>query len=271
VQRKLATVVKVPAGATSLPDAPWGSQQHDPTPAQAAALRELTAAIDARSFAPFLLHGVTGSGKTWVYLEAIAHARSLGLGALTLVPEIALTPQLAGRFRARFGEDVAVLHSGLSERERLNEWTRVRDGRAGIVVGDTSSYLIGRSFLPALLRSKIGKRLVSTDLRAWAEDLVSRHGFRAILLGRFLVALRGPVYLAIGAAKYPMARFELLNGLVGLFEVAILVGLGYVFGRSTRVEHRAIWLEIGVAVIMAMILIIPPLFKWRMVKKHRAR
>src|SRR5471030_36970 len=139
VQRKLATVVKVPAGATSLPDAPWGSQQHDPTPAQAAALRELTAAIDARSFAPFLLHGVTGSGKTWVYLEAIAHARSLGLGALTLVPEIALTPQLAGRFRARFGEDVAVLHSGLSERERLNEWTRVRDGRAGIVVGARSA------------------------------------------------------------------------------------------------------------------------------------
>jgi primosomal protein N' (replication factor Y) len=138
-QRKLVVLSKVAAGAAALPEAPWGSQQHDPTPAQAAALHELKAAIDGRAFAPFLLHGVTGSGKTWVYLEAIAHARSQGLGALALVPEIALTPQLAGRFRARFGDDVAVLHSGLSERERVGEWTRVRDGRAGIVVGARSA------------------------------------------------------------------------------------------------------------------------------------
>ena len=139
VKRKLAAVSQVAAGAAQLPEAPWGSQQHDPTAAQAEALREITAALDAGAFAPFLLHGVTGSGKTWVYLEAIAHAREIGLGALALVPEIALTPQLAGRFRARFGDDVAVLHSGLSERERVQEWTRVRDGRAGIVVGARSA------------------------------------------------------------------------------------------------------------------------------------
>jgi membrane-associated protein len=169
-------------------------------------------------------------------------------------------------------EELALLGAGyLAHTGALPLWLAWLASWAGIVVGDTSSYLIGRSFLPALLRSRIGRRFVSSDLRQWAEDLVARHGFRAILLGRFLVALRGPVYLAIGAAKYPMARFELLNGLVGLFEVAILVGLGYVFGRSTRVEHKAIWVEIGVAVIMAMILVIPLLFKWRMVKKHRAR
>jgi len=139
VQRSLASVDHVAAGPTALEDAPWGSQRHDPTPAQASALRELTAAIDAAAFAPFLLYGVTGSGKTWVYLEAIAHARAKGLGALALVPEIALTPQLAGRFRARFGDDVAVLHSGLSEPERLAEWHRVREGRAGIVVGARSA------------------------------------------------------------------------------------------------------------------------------------
>jgi primosomal protein N' (replication factor Y) len=139
VQRKLATVARVAAGAAALQEAPWGDQRHDPTPMQSKALGELVAAVDARAFAPFLLHGVTGSGKTWVYLEAIAHARSRGLGALALVPEIALTPQLAGRFRARFGDDVAVLHSGLSETERLGEWRRVRDGRAGIVVGARSA------------------------------------------------------------------------------------------------------------------------------------
>jgi len=133
--RGLAKLDQVPAGPAPLAQAPWGEQRHDPTAAQAEALRELVAAIDARAFAPFLLHGVTGSGKTWVYLEAIAHARSQGLGAIALVPEIALTPQLAGRFRGRFGADVAVLHSGLSDPERVAEWQRVRQGRAGIVVG----------------------------------------------------------------------------------------------------------------------------------------
>src|SRR5207248_4382608 len=125
-----------PAGPARFADAPWGTQQHDPTPAQARALREIT---QTSGFAPFLLHGVTGSGKTWVYLEAIAHFRAQGRGALALVPEIALTPQLAGRFRARFGDEVAVLHSGLTDRERLAEWHRVRDGRAGIVVGARSA------------------------------------------------------------------------------------------------------------------------------------
>src|SRR5207248_4798635 len=125
-----------PAGPARFADAPWGTQQHDPTPAQARALREIT---QTSGFAPFLLHGVTGSGKTWVYLEAIAHARAQGRGALALVPEIALTPQLAGRFRARFGDDVAVLHSGLTDRERQIEWHRVRDGRSGIVVGARSA------------------------------------------------------------------------------------------------------------------------------------
>ena len=138
-ERNLVTLDQVPAGPALLAEAPWGEQRHNPTSAQAAALRALTAGIDARAFSPFLLHGVTGSGKTWVYLEAIAHARAQGLGALALVPEIALTPQLAGRFRSRFGGDVAVLHSGLSDAERVGEWRRVRDGRAGIVVGARSA------------------------------------------------------------------------------------------------------------------------------------
>ena len=135
----LVILSKARAGASRLPDAPWGSHDHRATPAQAKALAALVAALDGAAFAPFLLDGVTGSGKTWVYLEAIAHARAQGLGAIALVPEIALTPQLAGRFRARFGDDVAVLHSGLTERERLGEWHRVRDGRAGIVVGARSA------------------------------------------------------------------------------------------------------------------------------------
>ncbi len=90
-------------------------------------------------YAPFLLHGITGSGKTEVYLHAIARARAAGKGALVLVPEIALTPQLAGRFRARFGSDVALLHSGLSDPERHAEWLRLRSGEARICVGVRSA------------------------------------------------------------------------------------------------------------------------------------
>lgn len=110
-----------------------------PTREQAAALSALCQAVEARRFAPFLLHGVTGSGKTEVYLQAIERARAIGLGALVLVPEIALTPQLVGRFRARFGPEVALIHSGLRDGERLAEWRRLRDGRAALAVGVRSA------------------------------------------------------------------------------------------------------------------------------------
>jgi primosomal protein N' (replication factor Y) (superfamily II helicase) len=106
--------------------------------AQAAAADTLLAAV-GRGFASFLLAGVTGSGKTEVYLRVIAAARAAGQGALVLVPEIALTPQLAARFRARFGEDVAVLHSALPPRERLAAWRRLRAGEVGIALGARSA------------------------------------------------------------------------------------------------------------------------------------
>src|SRR5262249_47051661 len=108
------------------------------TPAQAQAVDLLTAALPG-GFASFLLHGITGSGKTEVYLRVIAAARGAGRGALVLVPEIALTPQLAARFRARFGEDVAVLHSALPPRERLAAWRRLRAGEVGIALGARSA------------------------------------------------------------------------------------------------------------------------------------
>jgi primosomal protein N' (replication factor Y) (superfamily II helicase) len=92
-----------------------------------------------RAFVPFLLHGVTGSGKTEVYLRVIAKALEAGRTALVLVPEISLTPQLAARFRARFGDLVAILHSGLSETARFGEWSRLRRGEARIAVGARSA------------------------------------------------------------------------------------------------------------------------------------
>jgi membrane protein DedA with SNARE-associated domain len=168
-------------------------------------------------------------------------------------------------------EELALLGAGWwAHAGALPLWAAWVAAWLAIVAGDTASYLLGRSFLPSFLRSRFGKRIVSPDLRKWGEDLVRRHGFRAILLGRFLVALRGPVYLAIGGSKYPMLRFELINGSVGLIEVALLVGLGYEFGRSTKLAHQVRFVEIAVAVTMAAILVVPPLLKWRLVRRQRA-
>lgn len=99
----------------------------------------ISGALTAHAFAPFLLHGVTGSGKTEVYLAACTEALSLGRQAIILVPEIALTPQLLGRFVERFGETMAVYHSGLTEAQRLLQWQRIRTGDAKIVVGTRSA------------------------------------------------------------------------------------------------------------------------------------
>ena len=106
---------------------------------QAKVLGKLDAALERHAFAPFLLHGVTGSGKTEVYLRAIANVIGQGETALVLVPEIALTPQLVRRFKCRFDSGIAVLHSGLSDGERFDEWRRIRRGEATIVIGARSA------------------------------------------------------------------------------------------------------------------------------------
>ncbi len=119
------------------------SQAFELTVEQAAALKATIQAIDApQEHRPLLLQGVTGSGKTEVYLQAIDHALKRGLNALVLVPEISLTPQTIERFKARFHEmqqQVAVLHSHLSDGERHDEWFKVQEGRARIVIGARSA------------------------------------------------------------------------------------------------------------------------------------
>ncbi len=107
---------------------------------QEQALERIADALDGVG-GSFLLYGETGSGKTEVYLRACAEALARGRGAIVLVPEIALTPQALGRFRARFGSRVAVLHSGLTEAERRDERARIASGEARIVVGARSAVL----------------------------------------------------------------------------------------------------------------------------------
>ena len=128
-----------PAGAVPKPRRPRELPARDlppeATPDQLVANRQLTEAIQRAAFAPFLLHGVTGSGKTEVYLEAIAQVLAQGRSAIVLVPEIGMTPQLLARFTARFGAEVSALHSGLARGERLRAWRRLRTGEARVAVG----------------------------------------------------------------------------------------------------------------------------------------
>jgi primosomal protein N' (replication factor Y) (superfamily II helicase) len=112
--------------------------RHDLNPAQQAAFQQLHEAIQAKRFQTFLLHGVTGSGKTEVYLTAIETALAEGRSALLMVPEIALTPQMAGQFFSRFGDRVAILHSAFTDVERTGQWRRIRSGAASVVVGTRS-------------------------------------------------------------------------------------------------------------------------------------
>ena len=95
--------------------------------------------IIASSDKPFLLEGITGSGKTEVYLQTIDHFLQMGKTAIMLVPEISLTPQITNRFIARFGDKVAIMHSGLSDGEKYDEWRKIKSGKAQVVVGARSA------------------------------------------------------------------------------------------------------------------------------------
>ncbi|WP_308634484.1 primosomal protein N' [Paenibacillus silvisoli] len=109
------------------------------TEGQQAVYEEIAEALDAEASRVFLLHGVTGSGKTEVYLQTIERCLQHERQAIVLVPEIALTPQMVERFKGRFGNSVAVLHSRLSSGERYDEWRKIREGRAQVAVGARSA------------------------------------------------------------------------------------------------------------------------------------
>ena len=129
-------------GERRAPAALRGETLPDPplTRAQGRAVSELCAALE-HGGGRFLLHGVTGSGKTEVYIRLVRRALEVGKSAIVLVPEIALTPQMVSWFHQRFGADAAVLHSGLSPGERFDEWRRIRQGEARVVIGARSAVL----------------------------------------------------------------------------------------------------------------------------------
>ncbi len=199
---------------------------HDATPAQAAAIEAIGAALRESRAVTFLVHGVTGSGKTEVYLRAIATAREKARGSIMLVPEIALTPQLVARFRARFGDDVAVLHSGLTARERHAMWRRLRRGELDVAIGARSALFAPVRSLGLLIvdeehdpsfKQEEGVRYHARDMAIWrahraggvcvlgsaTPSLESEHLARA---GR-VIKLRLPDR----ARSQPLPRVELID------------------------------------------------------------
>lgn len=128
-------VLRDPVGAKKIPP----TEPHEMTDEQSEVLDALCAALNDKKSRTFLLHGVTGSGKTEVYMQLIARAIAQKRTAIVLVPEISLTPQMTQRFISRFGRRVAILHSALSLGERYDEWKRIRGGEVDVVVGARSA------------------------------------------------------------------------------------------------------------------------------------
>ncbi len=195
--------------------------------AQGAALALLIAAAETGGFAPFLLHGVTGSGKTEVYLQAIAHVLGQGKTALVLVPEIALTPQLVKRFKRRFDCGIAVLHSALSDGERFDEWRRIRRAEAKIVIGARSAIFapLERIGMIVVDEEHDGSYKQSEGLRYNARDLALVRGKMeraCVLLGSATPLVTsyhaaqngklGYLHLPHRVRDLPMPTVELLDG-----------------------------------------------------------
>ncbi|HEX6284495.1 MAG TPA: primosomal protein N', partial [Pyrinomonadaceae bacterium] len=124
-----------PLAHSALPAA----EEHTLTAAQQAVLHKILDQVKDETYAAFLLHGVTGSGKTEIYIRAMSAALARGRSAMMLVPEIALTPVFSGRLRSHFGDQVAIFHSSLQTGERFDEWTRVKNGAARVVIGTRSA------------------------------------------------------------------------------------------------------------------------------------
>ncbi len=140
VKRGLVEIVEEPAAFTVSRTKPRPSRlEFDFNPAQQAALKGLRESVEARRFSGILLHGVTGSGKTAVYLAAMRAVLEAGRSAILLVPEIGLTPAVAADLHQIFGDEVAILHSALSDKERAQQWHRIKSGDARMVVGTRSA------------------------------------------------------------------------------------------------------------------------------------
>jgi primosomal protein N' (replication factor Y) len=196
----------------------------DLMPEQTVALKQVIDAVDVEKKGDdersrvILLHGVTGSGKTEVYLQAISHVLQKGQGAIVLVPEISLTPQTVERFVSRFGDQIAVLHSHLSDGERHDEWHRIQDGKAKVVVGARSAV-----FAPVV---NLGLIVVDEEHEpSYKQEEAPRYNARDVAV------VRGQMSDCVVLLGSATPAFESWNNIQnGKYELATL---------AHRVDHRS--------------------------------
>ncbi len=166
-------------------------------------------------------------------------------------------------------EEMALLGAGyLAHQGQVTLLGAFLAGWLAIVLGDACTFYLGKLFLQRLLGTRLGTRIVKPEQRRWAEAFVARQGWRAILLGRFLVALRGPVYLAVGASGYLPTRFLLINSSVALAEVGLVVYLGYKFGQSGALVGKVRYIDAAVVLSVLIAFVVPWLFS-RWLKRGR--
>ncbi|MGE5508725.1 MAG: primosomal protein N' [Chitinophagales bacterium] len=178
---------------------------------------------------PVLVHGVTGSGKTEIYLRAVAEALAVGRGAIVLVPEISLTPQMGERFRSRFGEAVALLHSRLGAGERFDEWRRVHSGEARVALGARSAV-----FAPV---HRLGLLVVDEEHESsYKQEESPRYHAREVALSRARAEGAGVI---LGSATPAVESYA--RALSGEFELVSLTGrpLGRPLPEVQIVDMRA--------------------------------
>ena len=187
------------------------------TPEQAAALERLGRLAGEQAFRVALLHGVTGSGKTEIYIRLSAAVRDAGRRALMLVPEIALTPVTASLFRQAFGEQVAILHSGLSDGERHDEWQRIRRGEVHVVIGTRSAV-----FAPL---AQVGLIVVDEEHDgSYKQEESPRYHGRDVAIVR---AQRENALVVLASATPSMESYH--NAMIGRYQRVVL---------ERRVEDR---------------------------------
>jgi primosomal protein N' (replication factor Y) len=207
-----------------------------PTAEQTTAIARIDEFVESGTFGEVLLHGVTGSGKTLVYLSTIAEVLERGGRALVLVPEISLTPQTARRFEAAFGERVAVLHSGLSDRERYEAWQAARRGDVDVVVGARSAVFAPLRNLRLIVVDEAHERTYKQESapRYHAVEVARR---RALELGATLVLGSATpsmeAYDAVCAGRIACVRLEQRATQMPMPKVHI-VDLGQEFVRGNR-------------------------------------
>ena len=182
---------------------------------QRSALESVNGNLDSGHYRTFLLYGITGSGKTEVYLRLCQRALEMGLGSLVLVPEISLTPHYVARFRSRFKDRVALLHSGLSVAERWREWERARRGEAKVVVGTRSAV-----FAPL---TKVGVIVVDEEHdTSYKQEVRPRYNARDLAVWRG--HLEGAT-VVLGSATPSLESYRnALTGRYGLLELTQRVG-----------------------------------------------